>query len=104
MWISRKHYNFLMENAEKNINAECEILRAKDELTKSTARAWTEYSNTLTELDNLKKECTELERDWTRVSTERDQLSKEVEELHKIINKLKNEQLLELPTMGGFHD
>ena len=30
MWISRKEYRFLKENAEKNINAECEILRVKD--------------------------------------------------------------------------
>lgn len=30
MRISRKQYNFLKENAEKNINAEREILRAKE--------------------------------------------------------------------------
>jgi hypothetical protein len=30
MWVSRKEYKFLQENAEKNIDAECEILRAKD--------------------------------------------------------------------------
>ena len=31
MWISRKQYNFLKENAEKNINAECEILKVKED-------------------------------------------------------------------------
>ena len=29
MWISRKFYNFLKENAEKNIDMECQILTAK---------------------------------------------------------------------------
>ena len=28
MWISKKRYKFLKENAEKNINAECQILTA----------------------------------------------------------------------------
>ena len=54
MWISRKHYNFLMENAEKNIDAECEILRTKDNYTQAVARAMEEYSETLKELDRIK--------------------------------------------------
>lgn len=62
MWISRKHYNFLMENAEKNIDAECEILRAKDNYTQAVARAMEEYSTVLEERDNLKLKVDELER------------------------------------------
>ena len=35
MWISKKEYDFLKENAEKNIDAECEILKAKEEKDKA---------------------------------------------------------------------
>lgn len=59
MWISRKEYNFLKENAEKNINAECEILRAKEKQDKAVARAMEEYSATLEKLDEWKKCCTD---------------------------------------------
>lgn len=59
MWISRKEYNFLKENAEKNINAECEILRAKEKQDKAVARAMEEYSATLEKLDEWKKYCTD---------------------------------------------
>lgn len=59
MWISRKEYNFLKENAEKNINAECEILRAKEKQDKAVARAMEEYSATLEKLDEWKKRCTD---------------------------------------------
>lgn len=62
MWISRKHYNFLMENAEKNIDAECEILRTKDNYTQAVARAMEEYSAVLEERDNLRLKVVELER------------------------------------------
>ena len=62
MWISRKHYNFLMENAEKNIDAECEILRTKDNYTQAVARAMEEYSAILEERDSLKLKVIELER------------------------------------------
>ena len=62
MWISRKHYNFLMENAEKNIDAECEILRVKDNYTKAVARAMEEYSAVLEERDELKKEIDRLNK------------------------------------------
>lgn len=59
MWISRKEYNFLKENAEKNINAECEILRAKEKQDKAVARSMEEYSATLEKLDEWKKHCTD---------------------------------------------
>ena len=62
MWISRKHYNFLMENAEKNIDAECEILRTKDNYAQAVARAMEEYSAVLEERDNLRLKVVELER------------------------------------------
>lgn len=55
MWISRKEYKFLKENAEKNIDAECEILRAKEKQDKLIARAVEEYSNVLKERDELKQ-------------------------------------------------
>ena len=54
MWISRKEYNFLKTNAEKNIDAECEILRAQDRHNQQTARAMKAYSAALEELDNIK--------------------------------------------------
>lgn len=57
MWISRKQYNFLKENAEKNIDAECAILSAKENQSKAVARAMEEYSATLEELDKWKKLC-----------------------------------------------
>lgn len=55
MWISRKEYKFLRENAEKNIDAECEILRAKEKQDKAIVRAVEEYSNVLKERDELKQ-------------------------------------------------
>lgn len=57
MWISRKQYNFLKENAEKNIDAECEILKVKENQKQAVARAMEEYSFTLEELDKWKKIC-----------------------------------------------
>lgn len=59
MWISRKQYNFLKENAEKNIDAECEILKVKEIQKQAVSRAMEEYSATLEELDKWKKCCTE---------------------------------------------
>ena len=56
MWISRKEYNFLKENAEKNIDAECEILRAKEKQDRAIARAMEEYSAVLEERDKLKRQ------------------------------------------------
>lgn len=57
MWISKKEYKFLKENAEKNINAECEILRAKENQDKVIARAMEEYFATLEELNKWRKLC-----------------------------------------------
>lgn len=57
MWISRKEYKFLKENAEKNINAECEILIAKEKQDKAIARTMEEYSAVLEELDKYKELC-----------------------------------------------
>lgn len=61
MWISRKHYNFLMENAEKNIDAECEILREKDKYNRASARLIEEYSAILKERDELRVRIAALE-------------------------------------------
>lgn len=61
MWISRKYYKFLKENAEKNINAECQILTAKANQNKAIARAMEEYSTVLKERDELKLKVIELE-------------------------------------------
>ena len=57
MWISKKEYDFLKVNAEKNIDAECEILRAKENQSLKVARAMEEYSATLEELDKYKNLC-----------------------------------------------
>ena len=62
MWISRKEYMFLRENAENNIDAECEVLRVKAEQKKKVARAMEEYSAVLEERDNLRLKVAELER------------------------------------------
>lgn len=62
MWISRKEYRFLKENAEKNINAECEILAAKDSQMRAVARAMEEYNAVLKERDMLKRRVMELEK------------------------------------------
>ena len=56
MWISKKEYEFLKENAEKNINAECEILRAKEKQDKAMAKVMEEYATVLEERDNLKQQ------------------------------------------------
>lgn len=57
MWISKKEYDFLKVNAEKNINAECEILKAKENQSMLVARAMEEYSAKLEELDKYKNLC-----------------------------------------------
>lgn len=61
MWISRKHYNFLKENAEKNIDMECQILTAKENQSRAVARAMEEYSTVLMERDQLRLRVVELE-------------------------------------------
>ena len=57
MWINKKEYDFLKANAEKNIDAECEILKAKENQSMLVARAMEEYSTTLKELDKWKQIC-----------------------------------------------
>ena len=56
MWISRKDYQFLKENAEKAINNEQQILTIKENERRVFARAMKEYSRTLEELDTLKEQ------------------------------------------------
>ena len=60
MWISKKNYNFLKENAEKNIDKECEILAAQENVRRGVARAMEEYSAVLKERDELLKERDDL--------------------------------------------
>lgn len=61
MWIRRKYYRFLKENAEKNINMECQILAMKENEKRAVARAMEEYSATLKERDELRLKVIELE-------------------------------------------
>ena len=61
MWISKKEYNFLKENAEKNINLECQLLTAKENQSRAVARAMEEYSTVLMERDQLRLRVIELE-------------------------------------------
>lgn len=49
-----------MENAEKNIDAECEILRAKDKHDREAAVLMSEYSAILKERDELRIQVIEL--------------------------------------------
>ena len=62
MWISRKEYKFLKENAEKNIDAECEILRAKDKYDRAFFRLMEEYNTVLIKRDELKREIERLNK------------------------------------------
>lgn len=68
MWISRRYYEFLKENAEKNVNAECQILTAKENQNKAIARAMEEYSTVLKERDELKLKVIELEHKIERLT------------------------------------
>lgn len=61
MWISRKNYNFLKRNAEKNIDKECAILTAEANQKRAVARAMEEYSAVLKERDELRLRVIELE-------------------------------------------
>lgn len=63
MWISRKEYRFLKENAEKNIDAECAIATAKENQRLAVARAMEEYSSVLQERDMLRVVASEFELD-----------------------------------------
>jgi replicative DNA helicase len=62
MFISRKEYNFLKENAEKNINAECKILNLRDKHNKLVAVISEKYFNVLEQNDKLEKRVKELEK------------------------------------------
>ena len=72
MWISRKNYNFLKENAEKNIDIECQILTVKENEKRAVARAMEEYSTVLEERDNLRLRVIELEHELNTVSKKKD--------------------------------
>lgn len=61
MWISRKTYEFLRKNAEKNIDIECQILTVKENQSRAVARAMEEYSSVLEERDKLRLRVIELE-------------------------------------------
>lgn len=61
MWIRRKYYRFLKENAEKNIDMECQILSVKENEKLAVARAMKEYSAALKERDELRLKVVELE-------------------------------------------
>ena len=68
MWVSRKVYKFLKENAEKNINAECQISTAKENQSRAVARAMEEYSVVLKERDELRSRVIELEHEVKRLT------------------------------------
>lgn len=61
MWISRKRYNFLKENAEKNIDIGRQILTAKENQSRAIVRAMEEYSTVRMERDQLRLRVIELE-------------------------------------------
>lgn len=63
MWISRKQYEFLRKNAEKNIDLECAILTVKESQKQAVARAMEEYSSVLQERDELRLRVIELEHE-----------------------------------------
>lgn len=47
MWINKKEYKFLKENAEKNIDAECKMLNEKYKQGQEAIKILEEYSNGL---------------------------------------------------------
>lgn len=55
MWINKKTYKFLKENAAKNINAEAEIFLVEERCKLKNARALEEYSATLEKIDKIKE-------------------------------------------------
>ncbi len=61
MWVNRKYYEFLKRNAENNIDAEYNILLAKENEKRAVARAMEEYSAVLKERDELRQRVIELE-------------------------------------------
>ena len=82
MWISKNHYNFLKENAEKNIDIECQILTVKENEKRAVARAMEEYSSVLEDRDKLKLRVIELEHKLDAISKKKDLRSFE-EILHR---------------------
>ena len=62
MWISRKEYKFLKENAEKNIDAECEILRARDSTNEMIRKVMKDLSDVFEERDRLRLEVIDLQQ------------------------------------------
>ena len=56
MWVNRKYYEFLKRNAENNIDAEYNILLAKENEKRAVARAMEEYSAVLKERDKIKED------------------------------------------------
>jgi len=63
MWISRKRYQFLKENAKKNVDVECAIATIKENQRREVARAMEEYSAVLQERDALRLAISEFEFD-----------------------------------------
>jgi len=78
MWISRKHYKFLREKAENNIDAECQILTAKANKELEIARAVQEYSSVLKERDELRLRVAELEQQLTNARWQLVQMTQNV--------------------------
>lgn len=74
MWISRKYFNFLKHKAELNINAECQILRAKENQSLAVARAMEEYSAALKERDELRLRVIELEQEISQLKNTREEI------------------------------
>ena len=94
MWISKKEYDFLKENAEKNIDAECEILKAKEEKDKAIARIAEEYSALLKECDGLKLKITDLEN---RLCINNEHLQKEYVDFETTYEYIKNNSFNSCP-------
>lgn len=53
MWISKDNYNFLRENAEKNIDEECALLKKKYNQGQDAIEALKECANTLNTFNRL---------------------------------------------------
>lgn len=53
MWISKKNYNFLKENAEKNIDTECAFLKEKYDKGQDAIKTLKECANTLKTFNRL---------------------------------------------------
>lgn len=67
MWVSRKYFIFLKHKAEQNIDAESQILTARENQKREVARAMEEYSAVLKERDELRLRVIELEHKVERL-------------------------------------